>query len=158
MDLNKGIHIVFDGGSKFNGTLNKGYGSFVVFYNNEQQTMTIDGKKTKQCYIEWEDSTSNESELKTCYAALSYCLDLRAKQYNRLKDVDEVVKQYPITLHGDSALVIQALTKNDYGNYNFNIKAGNLIELVENARMRAANVDVNFVQEPRGEIFKILNH
>jgi len=142
MDITNGIHIVFDGGSKSNGSANKGYGSFITFSNGKKVKMSIMGNVVEQAHWDFPDSTSNEAEWKTCIMALSYAYELILKN-NKFLD---------ITLHGDSANVIQGLSG------GWKTKAENLMGLRERAERYAEITMAKFQQEPRELIVKILGH
>jgi ribonuclease HI len=70
------IELVIDGGSKGNGTANKGYGSVALLVDGVKKPMkfTLNGKE--QTYeiirVDWPNSTNNEAELKTCILAMHY--------------------------------------------------------------------------------------
>jgi ribonuclease HI len=131
--------IIFDGGSKGNGTANaQGYGSYNIA-TRTGQSATITAEYGQGV-------TNNEAEYQALIAALT---DL----VGRITKAGKSPKHFTAEVRGDSALVINQSAG------NWKCKGANLRPLLAEVRNLTAQFgEVTFIQHPREESVKVLGH
>ena len=139
------VEIYCDGGSKGNGSLNAGYGSFSIIIDNTFYYISTKSFVGYQLFFMFPDSTNNESELKIAIEVLKYLRD----------NFDRYSKYENITVNMDSKLVVNA--------YNNGVRhpSQHLIPLYDELnllgmRLRDLNIKFNWISSI--EIKKILGH
>jgi ribonuclease HI len=131
--------IIFDGGSRGNGTANaQGYGSYNL--------TTASGKSFTTTAEYGQGVTNNEAEYKALIAALT---DL----VGRIGKAGKSPKGFTLEIKGDSALVINQAAG------NWKCKGANLRPLLAEVRNLTSQFgEVTFIHHPREESVKVLGH
>lgn len=145
------IDIYIDGGSKGNGLLNRGYGSFMVMRNGKPIKFRYKNKTRTVARFQYKDATNVAAEWSICLEALYYCLELINKEDN----IDQ------ITIHTDSLNVVNG-TRKKGDNYLYHIKSKNVLQIAEKVRSILLFIDyiidIKVVKENRCNIVRLLGH